>query len=409
MLSRVADSVYWMARYIERAENVARYVDVSLESSLDGPNNPGKQWMPLVAAAGDQGLFLEKYGEGMAARDRGAAIMRFLAFDQDYPNSIVSCVTKARENARQVRGSLALEAWEHLNKFYHYLNSPEARRRVAESPHDFFTEIRTASYLFEGIVESTMSRGEEYNFLKLGRSLERADQTSRILDVKYFILLPTPADVGSVVDDLLWAALLHSVSGYEMFRKRHGRIVPEKVVDFLVLDREFPRAILYSLERAEECLLNCLFVVNEQRLFGGDQEVRVAVRSVFHPTDVGETADGLVHVVEAEDDSYFSKPGVFRRLRVAVAKGTWCGGWRRCSITISAGLHPEDSRGCGLRCRSRGATPQRHRCRQRARSCRERMLQPRGTSSRDSWSIPGQRRWKCRAPAWAGTQPDCSS
>ncbi len=256
MLSRVADSVYWMARYIERAENVARYVDVSLESSMDNPTNPGKQWMPLLAAAGDQAIFLEKYGEGMAARDRGAAIMRFLAFDQEYPNSIVSCVTRARENARQVRGSLALEAWEHLNKFYHYLNSSEARRRAAESPHDFFSEIRTASYLFEGIVESTMSRGEEYNFLKLGRFLERADQTSRILDVKYFILLPTPMDVGSVVDDLLWAALLHSVSGYEMFRKRHGRIVPEKVVDFLVLDREFPRAILYCLERAEECLLN---------------------------------------------------------------------------------------------------------------------------------------------------------
>jgi uncharacterized alpha-E superfamily protein len=245
-----------MARYIERAENVARYVDVSLESSLDGPDNPGKQWMPLVAAAGDQALFVEKYGEDLAPRDRGAAVTRFLAFDQEYPNSIVSCVTKARENARQVRGSLALEAWEHLNKFYHYLNSSEARRCAAESPHDFFSEIRTASYLFEGIIESTMSRGEEWNFLKLGRYLERADQTSRILDVKYFILLPAPTDVGSVVDDLLWAALLHSVSGYEMFRRRHGRIVPEKVVDFLALDRGFPRAILYCLERAEECLLN---------------------------------------------------------------------------------------------------------------------------------------------------------
>jgi uncharacterized alpha-E superfamily protein len=256
MLSRVADSVYWMARYIERAENVARYVDVALQSSLDGPNNPGKQWMPLVAAAGDQGMFLEKYGESIAAREGGDAVMRFLAFDQEYPNSIVSCVTKARENARQVRGSLALEAWEHLNKFYHYLISPEARRRATESPHDFFSEIRTASYLFEGIVESTMSRGEEWNFMKLGRCLERADQTSRILDVKYFILLPNPADVGSVVDDLLWAALLHSVSGYEMFRRRHGRILPEKVVDFLVLDREFPRAVLYCLERAEECLNN---------------------------------------------------------------------------------------------------------------------------------------------------------
>ena len=254
MLSRVADSVYWMARYIERAENIARYVNVSLEASLDNPHNRGTQWMPLVAAAGDHGLFKEKYGD--IRTDQGEAVLRFLAFDQDYPNSIVSCIAKARENARQVRGSLTLEAWEHLNKFYHYLSSTEARRRASESPHDFFSEIRTASYLFEGILESTMSRGEEWNFLKLGRYLERADQTSRILDVKYFILLPAPSDVGSVVDDLLWAALLHSVSGYEMFRRRHGRILPEKVVDFLLLDRDFPRAVLYCLDRAEECLLN---------------------------------------------------------------------------------------------------------------------------------------------------------
>lgn len=253
MLSRAADSVYWMARYIERAENVARYVDVSLQASLDNPHTAGGQWLPLVAAAGDQALFQEKYGDlGSGADD---AVMRFLAFDPEYPNSIVSCIAKARENARQVRGALPLEAWEHLNKFYHYLSSGEARRRASESLHDFFSEIRTASYLFEGILESTMSRGEEWHFLKLGRCLERADQTSRILDVKYFILLPTPADVGSVVDDLLWAALLHSVSGYEMFRRRHGRILPGKVVDFLLFDRDFPRAALHCLERAEECLL----------------------------------------------------------------------------------------------------------------------------------------------------------
>ena len=255
MLSRVADSVYWMARYIERAENVARYVDVSLQMALDTPGGIGQQWKSLVAAAGDEKFFAEKYGE--VPHDEDAArnsILHFLTFDANYPNSIFSCVTRARENARVVKGSLALETWEHLNKFYHLLASAEARQRAVESPHDFFSEVRQASYLFEGIVESTLSRGEEWHFLNLGRHLERANQTSRILDVKYFILLPDAADVGSVVDDLLWAALLHSVSGYEMFRRRHGRILPEKVVDFLVLDREFPRAILFCLLRAEESL-----------------------------------------------------------------------------------------------------------------------------------------------------------
>jgi uncharacterized alpha-E superfamily protein len=258
MLSRVAESVYWMARYIERAENIARYVDVNLQAGLDQPGNSGSslaQWLPLLAAAGDDAFFKEKYGDIWQRSDGGEVIIHFLTFDQDYPNSIVSCVTKARENARQVRGCLALEAWEHLNKFYHMLISSDSRRQASESPHTFFSEIRTASYLFEGIIESTMSRGEEWNFLKLGRYLERANQTSRILDVKYFILLPNPTDVGSVVDDLLWAALLSSVSGYEMFRRKYGRILPEKVTEFLVFDRDFPRAILYCLLRAEESLL----------------------------------------------------------------------------------------------------------------------------------------------------------
>lgn len=259
MLSRVAESAYWLARYIERAENVARCIDVSLQVALDAPGGIGAQWRPLVAASGDEALFAERYGE-LLERDGTTdatvrdAVLHFLTFD-DTPNSILSCVSKARENARQVRGVLALEAWEHLNRFYHLLASPDARRRAAESPHDFYSEVRTASYLFEGILQSTLSRDEVWSFLRLGRYLERADQTSRILDVKYFILFPDPADVGSVVDDLLWTALLRSVSGNEMFRRRHGRILPARVVDFLVLDREFPRAVLFCLMRAEEALL----------------------------------------------------------------------------------------------------------------------------------------------------------
>lgn len=255
MLSRLADCLYWMARYIERAENVARCVDVNLQAGLDTPGAAGPQWLPLVAAAGDAAAFRERYGTGMAEAEEKEAVLRFLTFDPDNPNSILSCVARARENGRQARGCISLEAWEHLNRFYHMLGSAEARRRASDSPHDFYSEIRQASYLFEGIAETTMSRGEEWHFLKLGRHLERADQTSRILDVKYFILLPDPSDVGSVVDDLLWGALLRSVSGYEMFRRRHGRILPDRVAEFLLLDREFPRAVLACLLRAEESLL----------------------------------------------------------------------------------------------------------------------------------------------------------
>src|SRR5690606_11785193 len=201
MLSRVAESAYWIARYIERAENVARCVDVSLQVALDAqsstrgsaPGRAGTQWRPLVAAAGDETLFAARHGDALdrpgatdtAVRD---VVLHFLTFDESSPNSILSCVAKARENARQVRGVLATETWEHLNRFYHMLASPDARRRAAESPHDFYREVRSASYLFEGMVQSALSRDEEWNFLRLGRYLARAAQTSRILDVTYFFL-----------------------------------------------------------------------------------------------------------------------------------------------------------------------------------------------------------------------------
>ena len=145
-----------------------------------------------MAAAGDDSLFKERYASGLSASEAKEAILSSSPSTTEYPNSILSCVTRARENARQVRGCINLEAWEHLNRFYHMLGSADARRRASESPFDFYSEIRQASYLFEGIAEATMSRGEEWHFLKLGRYLERADQTSRILDVKYFILLPDP-------------------------------------------------------------------------------------------------------------------------------------------------------------------------------------------------------------------------
>ncbi len=257
MLSRVADSIYWTSRYIERAENIARYIGVNLQSNLDNRADIGGQWESLVVTTGDYEWFKEKYGpldgKNTAAKD---TILHFLTFDEAYPNSILSCVTRARENARAIKSNLSLEAWEQLNKFYLMLTEPDARYRSLESPHDFYSEVRLASNLFEGIVDSTLSRGEEWNFLMLGKYMERANQTSRILDVKYFILLPNASEGGSLVDDLLWAALLHSVSGYEMFRRAHGRIVPDKVVEFLILDREFPRAVLFCLLRAEECLLS---------------------------------------------------------------------------------------------------------------------------------------------------------
>ncbi len=250
MLSRVADSIFWMARYIERAENVARFIDVNLHLVLDLPVGSTEQWDPLVITSGDQQRFAARYGTAATKEN----VVQFLTFDTENPNSIIACARAARENARSVREIICSEMWEQVNSFYLMVTARDAGRRARESPHDFFTEVKTAGHLFTGLAEATMSHGEAWHFSRLGRLLERADKTTRLLDVKYFILLPSPADVGTAFDDIQWAAVLRSASALEMYRKRYGRIAPERVADFLLLDREFPRAVHYCLIKGEESL-----------------------------------------------------------------------------------------------------------------------------------------------------------
>jgi uncharacterized alpha-E superfamily protein len=248
MLSRVADAIYWMSRYVERAENVARFVDVNLHLALDFPEG-GAQWAPLVATTGDSDMFAKRYGD--ASRDN---VLHFLTFDRESPNSIISCLALARENARSVREIISSEMWEQVNHAYLMVMDAAKSRMALESSHDFFTQVKQASHLFVGTTYLTMSHTEAWHFGRLGRLLERADKTSRILDVKYFLLLPQPSDVGSPLDALHWGALLRSASAFEMYRKRHGAITPAKVVEFLMLDRKFPRSVRYCLNKAERSL-----------------------------------------------------------------------------------------------------------------------------------------------------------
>lgn len=249
MLSRVADSIYWMCRYIERAENVARFMDVNLHLVLDLVMLEQEQWLPLVKVTGDDSLFLERYGEANQKN-----VMKFLTFDRDYPNSILSCLSTARENARSVREIISSEMWEQVNKFYLLVRDASKDRSLLDRPHAFFDEVKRSSHLFTGLTLDTMSHGEGWHFGRLGRLIERADKTSRILDVKYFILLPQVEYVGTPYDNIQWSALLKSASGLEMYRKRFHRITPLQVIDFLIFDREFPRAIAYCLGKAEESL-----------------------------------------------------------------------------------------------------------------------------------------------------------
>lgn len=248
MLSRVADSIYWMNRYVERAENVARFVDVNLNLLLDSPMGVTQQWHPLVVTTGDMDFFQKKYGEVTEQN-----VLQFLTFDAEYPNSILSCLTAARENARSVREIISSEMWEQVNAFY--LMVKEASEAVEETNlHVFYPEVKMSSHLFAGVMDATMAHNEGWHFGYLGRLLERADKTARILDVKYYILLPSAKAVGTPLDDLQWIALLKSASAYEMYRKSQYRITPKGVTDFLILNREFPRSIQFCLLSAEKSL-----------------------------------------------------------------------------------------------------------------------------------------------------------
>jgi uncharacterized alpha-E superfamily protein len=245
MLSRVADSIYWMSRYVERAENVARFISVNLNLSLDMPGEAGEQWWPLVVITGDESVFQRR--AGTITKE---SVVEFLTFDEENPNSILSCLRAARENARSAREIISAEMWEHLNTFYLMVRDGDSLDEVLDNPHAFFERVNVSGQQFLGVTDATMTHGEAWHFCNLGRMLERADKTSRILDVKYFILLPKVSDVGTPFDDIQWLALLRSASALEMYRQRHGRISPGNVVDFLIFDREFPRAVLHCLTRA---------------------------------------------------------------------------------------------------------------------------------------------------------------
>ena len=250
MLSRVADSIYWLNRYVERAENTARFIDANVTLILDSPVGITDRWEPLVTTTGDRQMFLQRYGE--ATKEN---VQQFLTFDRQNPNSILSCLWMARENARSIREVISSDMWEEINDFYYRVKDASPEQSLVELS-DFYIEVKRLSHLFCGLMDATMSHNEGWHFGTIGRLLERADKTSRILDVKYYILLPSVQDVGTTLDEIQWIALLKSASAYEMYRKQMSRhqITPVGVANFLLLDREFPRAIHSCLLRSEQSL-----------------------------------------------------------------------------------------------------------------------------------------------------------
>jgi uncharacterized alpha-E superfamily protein len=248
MLSRVADSLYWINRYVERAENLSRFVEVSEAMALDCPPGSAEPWLPLIDASGDRELFDQLFPNG-----NPQDVVQFLVREPRNPSSIVNCVGIARENARQIREVITTEMWEQLNDLYWTLQDNESF--WDQPPQEQLRDIRRACQLFYGITDATLSRDLSWQFSRLGRLLERADKATRILDVKYFLLLPSPDEVGGVLDELQWISLLRSAGAYQMFRQaRQQAIEPKAVAAFLLLDPIFPRSVRYCLERITETL-----------------------------------------------------------------------------------------------------------------------------------------------------------
>ena len=248
LLSRVAESLYWINRYLERAENISRFVEVSEAMALDCPPGSAEPWLSLIDVTGDRESFDLRFPD-----KKQHDVINFLIRDSQNPNSITSCINMARENARQIRDVITSEMWEQINILY--WNLQEGELFWNQPDQEQLSEIRRGCQLFYGITDATLSKDLSWQFSMLGRLIERADKTSRILDVKYYLLLPSINELGGVLDELQWISLLRSAGAYQMFRKaEQNSIRPNAVARFLLLDPIFPRSVRFCLDGINETL-----------------------------------------------------------------------------------------------------------------------------------------------------------
>lgn len=247
MLSRTASNLFWLARYIERAENLARIIDVAsrlstLPSAFAGKSN---EWEGAVATASCSDEFFKVYKD--ATRDN---VIEFLVWSEANPNSIRSCIEIARTNARAVRTALTAEMWEVVNDMWLKMQKLSLKELKGNNLTTFLAEIKNASLQFDGAAYRTMLRSDHYYFERLGMFIERADNTARLLDVKYHVLLPADEPVGGGLDYFQWTSLLRSVSALTSFHWVYRETVkPWLVADFLILRREQPRSLIAVYEQ----------------------------------------------------------------------------------------------------------------------------------------------------------------
>lgn len=248
MLSRTAANLFWIGRYVERAETVARLLEVGARNALI-PNTSGgyrNEWESVLQASGTAAGFSEKYGE---INQRN--IESYLFFDRDNPSSVASCIEMARENARIVRTALTSQSWDALNGAHQEMRELKRTERSKVAINDLVDWSKKQTALVRGTIEETQLRIDGYDFLNIGHYLERGDSTARLLDVKYFVLLPQVELVGSGLDNYQWRTILRAMSAHRAFSWVYGGdVTPAKIADFLILNRSAPRSLITCAEEA---------------------------------------------------------------------------------------------------------------------------------------------------------------
>ncbi|CAK0770143.1 DUF403 domain-containing protein [Gammaproteobacteria bacterium] len=256
MLSRVAESLYWMARYLERAENTARFINSTTQVLLDLPRGASFGWDVLLKAAGLD----NRYGQHHHGPPDEAEIMRFLILDERNPSSIVASIHNARENTRTFREVLPMEIWERINGLYLYTRDNAARAAQGRSQrYEVLNGVIERRQSVIGLLMGSMSQDLAYQFIKLGQNLERADMTTRILDVNSAFLLPADAAAAEIARERLWISTLNALSAYQMYRQHVGvHVVGSDVVRFLLTNPHFPRTVRHCLGEIENCLCDLI-------------------------------------------------------------------------------------------------------------------------------------------------------
>ncbi|GAA6186306.1 MULTISPECIES: alpha-E domain-containing protein [Alteromonadaceae] len=306
MLSRVASNLCWMGRYLERAENTARLINVNFNLLLDLPKSIVLGWEPLVDIVSNREEFYAKYQE---ANERN--VLNFMVGDSKNLGSIVNSLSAARENARTIREIIPREAWEQINELYLFAYANRQKAIARRSRYEYLTEIIESNQKITGILVSTMTRDEAYQFLRIGRNLERADMTTRIIDVRSASLVQDMETEQSALENLQWMSVLKSLTAYQMYRREvRLKIRRPDVLKFLMLENRFPRALIHTLNQVEYCLRElpnyeqCVEMISKVEKQLLEANPQLLIQDKLHEF-IDEMQLGLINVYNKIDETYF--------------------------------------------------------------------------------------------------------